>query len=426
MEAMVGNSSIYASGTECSRDECRFADFTSLGACTQCETEAVQVNNQFGCTYYTASNTTNDSAKREEYAELGPFKDAVERNSSKSLSSYGMDCSHAKEGFPTLNMNLEVQANNNTWGLLRGMGRPKDSSPNSTTLSNDAVFGNTYLLTDGYSFYTTFTGSSFRFCTSSFNDGTKAAFDTIDTFTCFETWFNPGKIAELDNFGQFKGNLTHCRLSVCAQEYKDVTISNKTLKTSAIVEKPLQISGNGTIQTDVEATTPDKKRSFTIGSKRIGHLVQMIELVLFSADFTEFMNELTVQDNEGWASVFERIGSVSTEYIRVRGHSMPGGMLGYAYGLETYYKVVWPWVIMPLLMVSASIVLLVATVIYSRRKQYLFKNSFLAGMRYGVQGWQSDQKSSGRETDMDLARTAKGVRARLVNGKDGELRFMKE
>jgi hypothetical protein len=426
MEAMVGKSSVYAYGTECSRDECRFADFISLGACTKCETESVNVNNQFGCTYHTSSNTTNDSAKRQEYADFGPFRDAVTKYSGESLGSYGMDCSHAKEGFPTLYMNMEVQANNNTWGLLRGMGRPKESSPNSTTLSNDAVFGNTYLLTNGSHFYTAFRGSSLRFCTSSFNDGSKAEFDTIDTFTCFETSFNPGEITKLDSFGQFKGNLTHCRLSVCAQEYHDVKVSNKTLKAETITEKPLQLSGNGSIQTDVQATTLDKMSSFVIGSKRIGYLVGMIELVLFSADFREFMNELTVQDNAGWADVFERIGGVATEYIRVRDHSLPAGRLGGAYGLETFYKVVWPWVVMPLLMVSASILLLVATAVYSRHKRYLFKNSVLAGMRYGVQGWQPDQTNVGRETYTDLARTAQGVRARLVSGKDGELRFVKE
>lgn len=428
MEAMmpkIAPSTVYAGSTQCGGEECHFQDFSTLGACTQCDTEAVQINNEFGCKYYTTSNTMSGSEPRLDYDKFDDFKNAIAENSSLA-TNYGMDCLREKEGYPTFNLNMEVDTANKTWSLLRGMGRPKGSSGDSTALSKDAVFGNTYLLTNGTTFATTFTGSSLRFCSSGYDDGTKAKFDTIDTYTCFETWFNPGKIGDLDNFGQFKGNLTHCRMSMCAQEYRDVSIFNNTLRNAPTVEKPLQAVGNGSVPTNLRVTTPDQQQTFEIGSKSIGYLTQMLETVLFSADFKEFLVELTQKDEAGWEAVFKRLAMVASAYIRKPDGAMSGPVRGTAYGPQAYFKVTWPWLIMPFLLVGACIGFLIATVIHNHGKPYLFKHSVLAGMRFGVEGWQPDEKSSVKETHTDMERQARGVRARLVSGQDGELRFVKE
>lgn len=422
-------SSIYGTSMYCGGEECRFPDFSTLSACTQCETEAVQINNEFGCKYYINTNSTNDGTSRKNYDKFDDFKSAVTGDAKSDLSSYGMDCAREKKGYPALNLNLEVNPNNKTWALL-GLGRPKGSQPNSTALSHDAVFGSTFLRSNGSIISSAFVGSSFRYCSSGYNDGTQPEFDTIDAYTCFAAPMAP-KLETLDTFGQFKGNLTHCRMSMCAQEYRDVSIYNNTLRSAPIVEQPLQIIGNGSTPTDLQVTTPDKKKTFQIGSKSIGYLTEMLETVLFSADYKEFLVQLTQKNEAGWEAVFERLAVVASSYIRrpeiqVVGKPLLGSVDGTAYGPQTYFKVTWLWLIMPFALVAACITFLIATVIHNHRKPYLFKHSVLAGMRFGVEGWQSGEKSTVKETHTDMARQAKGVRARLVSGQDGELRFVKE
>lgn len=410
---------------QCPGKECHFKDFTALGACTRCETELVKINNEFGCTYYTSSNTTDNAAGRQDYAKSQPFVEAVRRDLGQNLSNYGMDCTRIKEGFPPLNMNFEVQASNDTYNL-RGLGY----LPNTTTLSDAAVFGNTYYRTEGDFIVTAFKGSSFRFCTSGPLNNNTNDFGTIDTFTCLATWWDLGNITDLDQFGDFSANITHCSLSLCAQEYQNVTIFNNTLRTAPITSAPLQPGGQGRISTDVEATATINgvKSVFEIGSKRMGWMAEMLETVMYSTDFREFMNQVTTNDsdpNSGWEDVFTRIAPVASGYMGSFGWST-STVIGRVYASQTFFRVTWGWLVMPFLMVFGSTAFLIATAVYSSRKTYLFKNSVLAAMRYGVDGWEPDDKSVGRETDVILARTAEGVRARFVRSGDGELRFVKE
>jgi hypothetical protein len=427
MQAMANTSTIYEF-RQCPEKDCSFKDFASLGACTRCDTELVQINNEFGCTYYTSSNTTDGAARRQDFAKLQPFAGAVRRDLGQNLSTYGMDCNHVREGFPPLNMNMEVQAINNTLNL-QGLGYLKDPSTNVTALSDTAVFGNTYYRTDGDYIVTTIKGSSFRFCASGSSNNSKAAFDTIDTFTCLETYWDPGNLRDLDHFGEFKANVTHCRLSMCAREYRNVSILNNVLRTAPISETPLQQTGEkARISTDVEATATidGVPLEFQIGSKRMGWLIAMIETVLYSTDFREFMNEVTTKDNAGWPDVFERVSTVVSGYMRTPDGWSTSVQLGTVYASQTFFKVTWAWLVMPFLMVFASMAFLTATAVYSHRKTYLFKNSMLAAMRYGVDGWQPSEKSGKMETDVDLAKTAEGVRARFVLDGHGELRFVRE
>jgi hypothetical protein len=427
MQAMTNTPTIY-NPWQCPEKDCRFQDFNSLGACTRCETELFQINNEFGCMYYTSSNTTDGAAGRQDFAKLQPFAEVVRRDLGQNLSTYGMDCTHIKEGYPPLNMNMEVHATNNTLNL-RGLGYLKDPSTNATTLSETAVFGNTYFRTEGDSIITAIKGSPFRFCASGSSSNSKTAFDTIDTFTCLETYWDPGNLRDLDHFGEFPANVTHCRLSMCAQEYHNVSISNNVLRTASITETPLQqTGGEARIETDVEATATIAGRSleFQIGSKRMGWLVAMLETVLYSTDFREFINEVTVKSDAGWEEVFKRTSTVISGSMRTPDGWSMSAQRGLVYASQSFFRVSWAWLVMPFLMVFASMAFLIATAVHSQRKTYLFKNSVLAAMRYGVDGWRPGEKSGERETDVDLTRVAEGVRARFeLDGYEG-LRFVKE
>jgi hypothetical protein len=425
MQAMTGRTDLYASGARCPDADCRFEDFTSLGACSKCETASVQVNNEFGCTYNTISNQTDGKSTRQEFSTLQPFAEAVTRDLGTTLTSYGMDCSRSKEGFPALNMNMEVQAKNNTWGLLRGMGQSK-GSPDSPDLSPDAVFGNTYLYTNESFFQTAIDGSSFRFCTSSFDTGTRSDFDTIDTFTCFETLWAPGNITQLPTFGQFRGNLTYCRVSLCAQSFHDVTIYNHTLKVGNLIGKPLILSGNASVPSDVLASVAGGSLArYPIGSISTKLLTQKIETVLYSVNFKEFMDVIISRDDAGWPEVFERVSGVASSYIRAFDWDRSQNS-GRVYAVQPYFHITWTWLALPLSMVVAAIGFLVATAVYSKRKPYLFKNSILAAMHYGIEEYPGHQEDLTRKTDLDLIKAAKIIKATFGRRSNGKLGFVRD
>jgi hypothetical protein len=427
MQAMTGKPTTYQS-TTCPGKECQFQNFTTLGACNKCETEGVDIDEDFGCKYYTFSNTTGSITDRQDYPEFRLFKDAVVKS---NLTSYGVDCSREMQGFPPFNINI-VRTSNDTASLL-GMGRLQDTSNNSSGLSSDAVFGNTYYKMEGEYFVTTFPGSSFRFCASGYNrtrlGGNSEDFDTIGTFTCFKSPWSLGPVFELETFGQFKGNLSHCRMSMCAQEFNDVVIVNNTLRYAPVIEKQLRAAENMSYG-DILAEADGMQRKFRIGPKSTDKLKQMLETVLYSKDFAEFMDEVSSSGNgNGWEEVFRRITPVATDYIRSIANDNRYSAVGKVYREQSFFHVTWVWLIMPLLLVLMSIGVLITTAIYSRRKPYLFKNSILAAMRYRTDDWQHDETAGMhgyRETDLDLMQSAKGVRARLVGAENGGVRFERD
>jgi hypothetical protein len=435
MSAMTEKPSPYsASQSYCPGYECHFDDFVSLGACTQCETEQVEVNNRdFDCTYHTSYNSTDGTDQQQGYSDLASFKAHVTRDFGHNLSSYGMDCAQEKKGFPTFNINLEVPAGNGTNDnenyLLQGLGLPQGSS-NSTDLSKDAVFGNTYLSFNGTNWVTSIKAWSMRYCASGYRrdfGGNNSAFDTIDTFTCIMTPLVIEGLQNLDTFGTFKANMTRCRLSLCAQEHKQVTIRNGSLTIGSLTEKPLAKVG-ANLYKDVVATADGVIGSFNIGPKSTGKIAQMIETVVYSEDFKEFLTQVTTDGSHGsWEPAFRNISRVTTEYIRSPA-ALTSRRLGIAYGPEPFFQVRWAWLVMPLVLVLMSVAFLTGTAVYSRRKPYLFKNSVLAALLYGLSGQDAARPHtpSGRETDMDLAKLATDVKATLRSGGDGRLVVVRE
>jgi hypothetical protein len=212
MSAMTEKPSPYlASQSYCPGSECHFDDFVSLEACTQCETEQVEVNDRnFDCTYHTSHKSTDGTDHQQGYSSLASFKTAVIRDFGHNLSSYGMDCSQEKKRIPTFNIKLEVPAsdgtNNNGSYPLQGFYLPQDAS-NSTDLSKDAVFGNTYLSFNRTNWVTSIKAKSMRYCASGYRrnyGGNNGDFDTIDAFTCIMTPLVMEGLQNLDTFGTFK------------------------------------------------------------------------------------------------------------------------------------------------------------------------------------------------------------------------------
>jgi hypothetical protein len=440
-EPRSGRSLTYPSNEYCPAKSCTFQDFTSLGASTTCESEQVLINNEFGCKYYVLFNGTGDEEKRQEYAKLPDFQQAVRQNMS-TLDYYGMDCTREKEGYPTFAINLEVSAENKT-GRLQGMGRQQGSS-SSADLKVGEVFGTTgMIVTRGSAMGPgQFNGSSFSFCTSSFErqiEGKNATFDTIDTFTCLDTNWWLGDTRNLDSFGEFNATLSWCSMKLCALEHTDVTISNQQLDgmggaTVHFNTKPMPLTkqGNGgEFGKDTIASAEGISDIFVIGPKSTSDIARILETTLYSDNFKGFMEYARFEGNSNpsWEDILLPIGQVVSSHIRSNENPNARNFTGSAFGPKIFVGVRWVWLTLPLSLVLFSILFLILTALQSSGKPYLFKSSILATMLYGLEGGKTDglqTATANRETGSDLAKLATGVQAVLVSNEDGTLRFVKQ
>lgn len=434
METFIGRPSTYTSSSSCPGNDCRFDNFTSLGVHAVCEDpEAVQINDEFGCTYYTSSNTTGT---RQNYTQIAPFREAVERDLGRNLSTYGMDCFQPKEGFPTFTINMNVDASTGGYTL-----EPITTETNVTSSlahppaqTNEGLFGVSSgyrIIGENYLQVTNYGNrKNARFCLSSFNriyggnSPSNGTFDTIGAFTCFERTYNPN-ITDLAAFGYINATLTYCRVNFCAQEFRDVRISNNTLAIGSFNEVALQKVGDGPYGEAVATSVDDPSKRFIIGPKAFTPMVELVRTVLYSNDFAEFV--AFRQNYTDWRNVFTPLASSMSEFMRTpEMNNFVRRIVGQVYVKQPYFDVTWGWIVMPLLMVAMSIGFLVATAVHNRNKPYLFKTSVLAPMKYGVEEWDKKVLSAGnRETDVDLGKAAEGMRVRFVSGDDG-LKLVKE
>lgn len=99
-------------------------------------------------------------------------------------------------------------------------------------------------------------------------------------------------------------------------------------------------------------------------------------------------------------------------------------LVGTAYAQETYIRVRWGWVILPLGETLLSAVFLVVTIVLSRDTP-LFKGSVLAFLVHGLRGW-SESGIRGlyrRNTAEEVMRSSEGMRAVLREDEGGWLGF---
>jgi hypothetical protein len=115
--------------------------------------------------------------------------------------------------------------------------------------------------------------------------------------------------------------------------------------------------------------------------------------------------------NDGWTC--EVYDDVYQEYWIIWG----GKRYWYAYKLETFVYVKWPWLTMPIALVALSILFLIATMILNSRKRALaWKSNSLALLFHGLEGVEMREAGEGvgrmdgiaRRTRVRLARSAAG------------------
>lgn len=92
-----------------------------------------------------------------------------------------------------------------------------------------------------------------------------------------------------------------------------------------------------------------------------------------------------------------------------------------AYLVETYTKVRWPWILLPLVGIVLS-PLLLAIAIVGTRHQPLLKASETALHVHGLEGWSKNWSIPGKEISKKLDRLANGMITRWEENGEGEMK----
>lgn len=99
---------------------------------------------------------------------------------------------------------------------------------------------------------------------------------------------------------------------------------------------------------------------------------------------------------------------------------------GYIISNDTYIQIRWQWLVLPLAETILTCVLLVITIILTR-KQPLMKSSTIALLVHGLSGWTAGKLQVPKpETAESLDRLARDITVRLAKDQEGDLKFRRE
>lgn len=99
---------------------------------------------------------------------------------------------------------------------------------------------------------------------------------------------------------------------------------------------------------------------------------------------------------------------------------------GQAFYRETYFHVEWVWVSLPLAEVILTILLLIISIILTR-KQRLLKQSVTALLFHGLEGWcEVDLRVDSPETVGKLDKSASRMKAQLEEDGWGHMKFVRK
>jgi hypothetical protein len=121
----------------------------------------------------------------------------------------------------------------------------------------------------------------------------------------------------------------------------------------------------------------------------------------------------------------ERIANTLTYHVLSEENTNKTMISGKAFVNEPYVRVRWPWLILPLLEVIATCGLL-AVSITTTRKLPLLKNSAIALLLHGLEGWSEEELTIGSEETMHvLDGVASQMKATFRRDDNGTWKFLR-
>jgi len=445
--------------------KCRFNDFTSLAICPVCENDTVNLDRKFKNCSYSVQNglfQTLDSRGRLTTNFLnassagirGPLSTYPEFRSVATKADEGSiwtkTCSVAFAGYPSFDLLFKVEPRRWDPDSQSQLLHFKNTSRPTQRLSELPWMRNMSIE------YTSMKQTSPR--TISFVGSTRASWTTgwgrpeqvlgngktavsacvfglssyaprleATKIICATTSSDPKTIEQLDTFGDMNANLSKCRLRLCAQRYRNISVGADGIVPSIVETSPLTAMSTSAAREIV--AKDDFNNTYQLGGL-LTYLHPWLKDEIESPAFGYLLNKHNPNSTRDWENLLERIAEIFTQIIQSPYNSNATRIHGEAYGPEIFVRVRWVWFIMPLSMVVASGFLLGIMIYRSRKTPYLYKNSILATLFHGLDGWETHELVSaqafGRDTFRDMRDRSKGMMASLKRNDEGILKLKRE
>lgn len=411
----------------CPASECRFPDFNSLALCSNCEIEPAVINMSSTCTYGVAN-------KFGSYQIITDLEAYIQNASSQSNLNVYMQirCTNEKVPYPSLVVETRVSLVDPSW-INQPDGRTTVNNIDYLTISvSDDIDGvTTYMVKADNVTATNTTLQYVQGCINHYPRNTPYnSTTTVTTYTCFNLTSDIGVYADLSRLGEVNGTITRCELEMCAQTYKQPVSKNNHFYPGEVVDIPLETIGNWTTTEGPH----DPRFGFGYGGNGIDLLGRQLASVTGTDDYSNlktYDSGLVQILNGNFTEVFRRLAAACSVVMQSPKNPETKRIVGTAYAPETYVKVRWVWLIMPLSVVLISTIFMVHTVIRSWKTPYLYKTSTLATLFHGLEvaafeDYETKFKEHERELDNDMFKIAKKMRVRLGPNRDGWLKLKKE
>ena len=229
--------------------------------------------------------------------------------------------------------------------------------------------------------------------------------------------------------------MTECRVDFCAKNfrpnYTDDGSPNWSITTKPLsfTEPEFDVLDNSNDPIAWTAHLKDDDITFNFNMASSKYLEGAVLEIVYSVALKEMIEHLSFE--LGWPTVYERMADVITDYIRSSDNPSAQRYSGQAFQVQATIEVQWLWLILPIGAVLLSVSFFVVTMMYSGRKSYLFKNSLLPAIFYGLNEsgegeGEVEKVDRRRQTDIDLMKKAAGMKVNLVSDGNGNFGLVRE
>ncbi|KAL1610498.1 hypothetical protein SLS60_002167 [Paraconiothyrium brasiliense] len=262
----------------------------------------------------------------------------------------------------------------------------------------------------------------------------------LQAYTCFESstdlslWEQPEKMSEIN------GTITQCAIDICARTYKDAVMKDGNMTIGDSIEIPLRavhveyedetksvLVYNSTVLFESETDDTNNVQQYELGGFDQRVLSASLGLTTSDSPFWVQNSIVYLNDTNGdFKSLFDGIADVVSTVLQHPDNPRSASVAGPAYASQTFVEARWEWLILPLVLLTATICLLVATILQSRSRLYLFKTSLLPSIFAGFEGRNGMSIDDGNLTYHHLKELSGSINVRFEQNVHSELKLKRD
>ncbi|KAI4680342.1 uncharacterized protein J4E84_007990 [Alternaria hordeiaustralica] len=323
---------------------------------------------------------------------------------------------------------LERLTNGYRLGILRLERNDIDRTLGLITANNDGPVWNPSNSTPQIKFCI---GDYERYQDNVMLDPYKLPLPAVSAFACFKSTSDITRVAEIDRLGLVNGTISYCTLNYCAKRYSGITVRNAAVSYESVEEWPLHPTGDpykAGSGYDQTFRAEGLNETFYIGNRSTLWLGSATSRILKSTILSTYF--VPYHERHTWPEFFRGFADVGSKVIQGPGNSAAINNTSEAYGPDIFVDVRWAWLAYPLALLVYSALFLSLTALGSRRRSYLFKNSILAVLVHGLEGWNAadcpELLTVAKERNSDLKRALEPAKASFTENDDGLLKLKRD